>query len=77
MEIQLAFEAEVSVHQRINVVNKQYNEERVVRELQEGVLVTTTWHDQNGEPPRLETASGVLVGYIVSQEMEGDYFNFR
>lgn len=77
MEMQLAFEAEVSVHQRIQVVNENYNEQRVIKELREGVIVTTTWHSREGEPPRLETVSGALIGYIVSQEMEGDYFNFR
>lgn len=83
-EIQIAFEvALATVHQIVVITDKQYTEELIVEGLNNGTIVTTTWHEQgrdvdNDTELTLErVADGHIIGFVKSQEVDGEYINFR
>lgn len=78
-DVQIAFEVQGSVHQRAVLLEpSDWTEERIVEGLASGDLVTTTWHDGgNTEAYVEELSTGRRIALIVSQEIEGEYFDFR
>ncbi len=76
-EIQIAFDIEsASVSQMVQIINDNYDEDSIIDGLKDGSLSTTTWHG-NGIPDISITATGEVVGIILSQEIEGNYDEFR
>ncbi|ENK2262573.1 hypothetical protein AB3A98_002620 [Vibrio parahaemolyticus] len=76
-EIQIAFDIEsASVSQMVQIINDNYDEDSIIDGLEDGSLSTTTWHG-NGIPEITITATGEVVGIILSQEIEGHYDEFR
>jgi hypothetical protein len=77
-EIQLAFEVQGSVHQRVTLLDLSYTEESIIEGLKSGELATTTWHDGSNTYATIdECATGKEIALIISQEIEGEYFDFR
>jgi hypothetical protein len=77
-QIQIAFEVQGSVFQRAVIMDIQYDEESIIEGLKSGELVTTTWHDGNDTEAYVEvTRTGERVAQVVSQEIEGEYFDWR
>jgi hypothetical protein len=77
-EIQLAFDIEAaSCHQIIRVVNPDYDEESIIQGLKAGTLATTTWFGTDGFSWLEEIETGKQVGLIVSQEIDGEYLDYR
>lgn len=78
MVIQLAFEiVEATCHQHIEIIDKNYDEESLIKGLNNGSLVTTTWHDSNMDKVIENVATGDTVAKVISQEIDGEYSNFR
>lgn len=76
--IQLAFEINATCHQQLHVLDKDYTEDTIIAGLQDGTLVTTTWHDgRNTRATIDETETGREIAEILSQEIDGEYFDFR
>lgn len=62
--------------QEIKIIDDQYDEETIIAGLNDGSIVTTTWHGSG--PAELEvTATGQTIGVILSQEIEGEYEDFE
>jgi hypothetical protein len=82
-EIQLAFEINATVHQRLRIINDAYDEDSIIEGLNDGVLATTTWYDHDHAEycDVFESVDVVLTGervaLILSQEIDGDYFDYR
>lgn len=78
-EIKIAFDIEsASVTQMIKIIDTNYDESSIISGLKDGSLCTTTWHgSDNGIPDISITATGEVVGIILSQEIEGNYDEFR
>ncbi|MBC5852122.1 hypothetical protein [Vibrio metschnikovii] len=78
-EIKIAFDIEsASVTQIIKIIDTNYDESSIISGLKDGSLCTTTWHgSDNGIPDISITATGEVVGIILSQEIEGNYDEFR
>lgn len=76
-EIQLAFEISGTCHQRVRIVHDAYDEEKIIEGLKDGTLATTTWYDFNGFSWIEVVETGIRVGLIFSQEIEGEYFDYR
>lgn len=77
-EIQLAFEIQGTVHQRLRIINPDYDEDRIIAELDDGTLATSTWHDGPETKTQIEIiATGEPIADILSQEIEGEHFDFR
>lgn len=83
-EIQLAFEiVSATVHQVIVITNNNYDEDKIIKGLHSGEIVTTTWHDQGIKDASfkgLELAvvlTGEVIGYVKSQEVDGEYVDYR
>lgn len=76
--IQIAFDiASGSVHQQVKVVNSEYDEESIIEGLESGKLATTTWFDE-GKPSTIDViATGESIAEIVSQEINGEYEDYR
>ena len=76
-DIQLAFEISGSCHQRVRIVHDDYDEEKIIAGLKDGTLATSTWFELNDCTYIEVIETGVRVGLIVSQEIEGEYFDYR
>lgn len=77
-EFQLAFDIiEASCHQIIQIVNTDYTEESIIAGLQDGTLATSTWVGEDYTPTIDVIATGETVGIIISQEIDGQYEDFR
>lgn len=74
--IQIAFEVQATCQQVIKVLNDKWDEDRIIEGLKSGMLVTSTWINE-GEGTFLEDLSGNVIGRIVSQQVDGDYSDFR
>lgn len=82
--ITIAFEVQATVHQTIQLTIKDMTEEDVVTGLRNGAIITTLWHTQ-GEPGDQECLLLDLrkpdteqqIGIILSQQVDGDYMDFR
>lgn len=74
--IQIAFEIQATCQQVIKVLNNKWDEDRIIEGLKTGMLVTSTWINE-GEGTFLEDLSGNVIGRIVSQQVDGDYSDFR
>jgi len=78
VEMQLAFDiVAASCHQIIQIVNKDYDEESIIAGLRDGTLATSTWVGEDYTPTVDVIATGETVGIIVSQEIDGEYEDFR
>jgi hypothetical protein len=78
VEMQLAFDiVAASCHQIIQIVDKDYDEESIIAGLQDGTLATSTWVGEDYTPTVDVVATGETVGIIVSQEIDGEYEDFR
>lgn len=77
-QIQLAFDIDLATcHQIIEILDTDYNEEKLIEGLNKGELFTTTWYD-NGFTQYIDKASdGNAVAKILSQELDGEYSDFR
>lgn len=75
--IQVAFDVTgATVHQVVEIVEPYYDEEKIIEGLKAGTMVTTMGHD--GNPSSIDiTATGETVALILSQEVDGDYEDFR
>lgn len=79
---QLAFEIQATAHQVIQIVDEAYDESRIIDELSSGILVTTTWHNQ-GEGGSVSdlvlsrVSDDHVVGYVLSQQIDGEYSDYR
>ena len=75
--IQLAFDViSASVHQQALILNPEYNEESIIEGLTSGKLATTVGHDD--EESYIEVvATGENIALILSQEVDGEYDDFR
>lgn len=78
-EIQVAFEiSSATCQQVIRILKPEYTEESIIAGLDEGILATTTWYDTEEEPSYIvEVATGEPVGVILSQEIDGEYFDYH
>jgi len=77
-QIQIAFDVQGTVFQRAVIMDTQYDEESIIEGLKSGELVTTTWHDGNDTEAYVEiTRTGEPIARIVSQEIEGEYDDWR
>ena len=78
-EIQLAFDiVNASCHQIVRIIKPEHDEDSIIAGLQNGTLVTTTWFDTSEELSYIdETATGEPVAVIVSQEIDGEYLDYR
>lgn len=83
--ITLAFEAEVTVHQTIRLLYPM-SEDDVVSGLRACRIITTLWHNQgeSGASKRQcelldlsRPAEQQLIGFIESQQVDGDYRDYR
>ncbi len=75
---QLAFDiVSVSAHQQVNILNDSYDEESIIKGLKNGELATTTWFKQDGIQTIDMVSTGEKVAVIISQEMEGEYSDYR
>lgn len=77
--IQIAFEiVSGTVAQQVKVINPAFDEDAIIDGLSDGTLITTTWHDQDGSPSTIDiTATGEAIAEIISQEINGEYEDFR
>lgn len=75
--IQIAFDIDFAeVTQTIKIIDNDYDEETIIEGLERGTLCTTTWH--GGLTPEIsEVGTDKVIGYIESQEITGDYINYR
>lgn len=75
--IQVAFDVIAgTVHQIVEIVEPTYDEEQIIEGLKTGKMVTTMGHDEN--PSSIDiTANGETVAIILSQEVDGEYEDFR
>ena len=76
-EIQLAFEGSVSVYQRLIIVDENYDEESIIEGLQSGDLFTTMEHEKDHEPTLVKLPEMTVVAKIISQEVNGEYTDYR
>ncbi len=77
-ELQLAFDIEyASVHQTVRVVNSNYDEESIIQGLEDGILATTTWFDNQSASEITVVATGEVIAVITSQEINGEYTDYR
>ena len=77
-EIQIAFDVHGTVHQRVLPLKPDYSEEEIIMGLEAGTLCTTTWHNGTDEPVYIDvTTTGEHVALVISQEIEGEYFDYR
>jgi hypothetical protein len=78
-EIQLGFDLSGTCHQIIDVYAPEvWTEEKIVDGLQKGELFTSTWHngrDTQAFIVKMDTMEH--IGEIISQEIDGEYFDFR
>lgn len=81
----LAFEAEVTVHQTIRLLT-EISEQALIDGLKAGSIITTLWHTQGesgAQPWQCEVLdlsrplSQQRIGYIESQQVDGEYHGFR
>jgi SUMO ligase MMS21 Smc5/6 complex component len=83
-EIQLAFEiVSAIVHQVIVITNDNYDEDKIIKGLGSGEIVTTVWHDQGSKGASFKglelsvVSTGEVIGYVKSQEVDGEYVDYR
>lgn len=77
--MRLSFEiTEAMVYQSIKLVDNSYTEEMIIKGLNNGTIVTSTWHHgEQGGSLKLETIEGHVIGMITSQEIDGEYVNYK
>lgn len=75
--IQLAFEVVGSVHQQVKILDKKITEEILIKGLKDGIYATTTWINENQKSTIEEVKTGKIIAEIVTQEIEGEYSDFR
>lgn len=75
--IQVAFDVvSGTVHQIVKTTDPKYDEEAIINGLESGKMVTTMGHDES--PSTIDiTATGETVAIILSQEVDGEYEDFR
>ena len=78
-EIQLAFDIEMATcHQIIRILKPEWDEDSIIDGLKSGTLATTTWFDSGEELSYIDLVeTGEPVGVIISQEIDGEYFDYR
>lgn len=79
MEIQLGFDIiSATVHQIVDITDDAHDEESLIVGLNDGSLCTTTWHEGDKTISTIDvTKTGVPVATILSQEINGEYEDFR
>lgn len=80
MNKSIEFSIEATVKQRIELISDVYDENDIALLLEEGTLKTTTWfnHDDLDKAHNyIEDHKGNRVAKILSQEVEGSYFDFE
>lgn len=76
--VQIDFDiCEASVSHVVKILNPEYDEDRIISELNNGLLATTTWHGANEIPYISVILSGENIAEIVSQEVDGTYLDYR
>lgn len=75
--IEVAFDVlSGTVTQIVEIVEPYYDEEQIIEGLATGKMVTTMGHDKN--PASIDiTETGETVAIILSQEVDGEYEDFR
>ncbi len=77
-EIQIAFDIfNATCHQIVRVIDHNYDEDKIIEGLEDGSLVTTTWFDPTQGQSIDQTKNGYIVAEIISQEIHGEYEDFR
>lgn len=76
MEIQIAFEITATCHQIIKVYNKKIKESDIINGLKNGNYITSTWINKDNKT-YIEDNKGEIIGEIISQEIDGEYENYR
>lgn len=76
-EIQLAFEGSVSVYQRLIIIDTNYDEKSIIEGLKSGDLCTTMGHDDASESCLYKLPEMSVVAKVVSQEVQGEYEDYR
>jgi hypothetical protein len=75
--IQIAFDVVYGdAHQRVKIIDDNYDEESIIEGLKKGTLVTTTWHG-DGPCELTVTETGKVIGLVLSQEINAEYEDFR
>lgn len=75
---ELRFDINVaSVVQMVLIVDDSYDEDSIVSGLQSGELVTTTWFGGEADKAIRELSTGNVIAKIMSQEVDGEYSEFR
>ena len=76
-QIQLAFEIAATCHQILETVG-DWTEEEIIEGLQTGRMATSTWHEGYDTQTAVELiATGEEVAKIKSQQIDGEYTDFR
>lgn len=77
MTVEIMFNVVGECTQEIDIINPEYDDERICRELNEGMLATTTWHRSGESMEIVVVSTGEAVARIVSQEIDGEYNYFE
>lgn len=76
-EVQIAFDIESgSITQTIEILNNDYDEDSIIEGLNDGTLATTTWHG-SGLPEVIMVKTDEVIAIVQSQEVSGEYIDFR
>lgn len=76
MKIQIAFEITATCHQEIVIYEYGITENDILKGLKNGTYITSTWINEDNETI-LEDKNGKVIGKIISQEIDGEYENYR
>jgi len=76
--IQIAFDIlEATVDQQVKVINSSYDEEKILDGLKNGTLETQTSVEQGGIQTIDVVGTGEAIAEIISQEINGEYDDYR
>lgn len=74
----IEFSIEATVKQEIQLISDLYEVDEITDLLEDGTLITSTWFNHNNKKQTyIEDHKGNKVAKIISQEIEGSYFDFE
>lgn len=72
----ISFDMSGTVSQEIKILTDEYSRDDIIKGLNDGTLLTTTWYD--GEDSFIVDADeyNYRIALIVTQEVDGEYYDF-
>lgn len=72
----ISFDMSGTVSQEIKILTDEYSRDDIIKGLNDGTLLTTTWYD--GEDSFIVDADEhkYRIALIVTQEVDGEYYDF-